>query len=795
MIKNWMKKGGACLLAVMMMLPLMPATDVHAEAADSNQIWVNGTNIITAADNAVQCGDGTAVYEPAEGTLTLTNAVINAGGPDNGPTFYGINVGIRANCNLNIVLVGENVIGDGENTALGGGIMTDGTLHISGSGNLNINTNRSNRATTHDALDANGAVSIKDAVLTIKDWAASRFSSDNIYFSSAGIRSASTIILDAVTITGENLDSIAVTPDQNITIKNSKMEVTNSLQAINTGGIVTITDSSITGSVTPAGTPGIPSYYYDTGIAGSSVTFDHSTVNLDTVQSNAIFADDTLTIKNNSSVTAKSVWPTLNSKNAIEILDSIVKVESKSGEENAILASNSLTIRNADVTAKSYYPALFSGSTLEIADSTVKAESTADLGIWSKGSLAIKGDSDVVATGTSGSIGALTSATVTPTAGKKVEILVGNDRDSAAAVENSPFAGETDISAYKTNTYFRSKVKAVPPVGGGGTVMPNDNVTNNVTEKTTTADITTTSGTDGKATATVDKITADKIVDKAVTNESKEVIIDATTTKADAKAAEIKLPAETVKALVEKTSADIIFKTDTAEVVFDQKAAEAIAEKTTTGTVSIIVEKVKEDDTQVQVKLKVVTENGSITDFKGGNVKVTLALPAVLKDKKVVCVYIDDEGVYHKVDGTKNVDGTYTFCTGHFSAYAILAAEEADKILAEQEKARLSRIKAGVKATTIKAWSSAKKNSITVKWKKSAGYKVDYYQVFRSTKKNSGYGKKAFYTTKKGTQRSYKNTKALKKGTRYYYKVRGVRKIDGGKVYTKWSNKAVRIAK
>ncbi len=128
---------------------------------------------------------------------------------------------------LNIVLVGENVIGDGENTALGGGIMTDGT-HIFPVQNLNINTNRSNRATTHDALDANGAVSIKDAVLTIKDWAASRFSSDNIYFLKRGHPPASTIILDAVTITGENLDSIAVTPDQNITIKNSKMEVTNS---------------------------------------------------------------------------------------------------------------------------------------------------------------------------------------------------------------------------------------------------------------------------------------------------------------------------------------------------------------------------------------------------------------------------------------------------------------------------------------------------------------------------------------------------------------------------------------
>ena len=326
------------------------------------------------------------------------------------------------------------------------------------------------------------------------------------------------------------------------------------------------------------------------------------------------------------------------------------------------------------------------------------------------------------------------------------------------------------------------------------TPTPDDNVTSNPGDKTTTADVETSTGTDGKATATVDKTTADKIVDKAVENKSEEVIIDATT-KGDAKAAEVKLPAETVKALVEKTDADVVIKTDAAEVVLDQKAAEAVAEKATTGTVSIVVEKVKEDDSQVQVELKIVTENGNVTDFKGGNAKVTVALPAALKDKEVVCVYIDEKGSYVKMEGKKNADGTYTFTTGHFSTYAVMTAEEADKVIAEQEKAKNDKLKAGVKATTLKASSTAKKGSITIKWKKSYGYKVDYFQVFRSTKKNSGYGTKAFYTTKTGTQKSYKNTKALKKGTRYYYKVRGVRTIDGDKVFTKWSTKAIRTAK
>jgi len=96
-----------------------------------------------------------------------------------------------------------------------------------------------------------------------------------------------------------------------------------------------------------------------------------------------------------------------------------------------------------------------------------------------------------------------------------------------------------------------------------------------------------------------------------------------------------------------------------------------------------------------------------------------------------------------------------------------------------------------VEAVKINAGSSAKKGSITVKWTVDGNEDaVEAYEIWKSTKKNSGF-KKAFTTEKK----SYKNTKGLKKGTRYYYKVRAIAFVDGEKITSDWSNKAYRIAK
>lgn len=109
------------------------------------------------------------------------------------------------------------------------------------------------------------------------------------------------------------------------------------------------------------------------------------------------------------------------------------------------------------------------------------------------------------------------------------------------------------------------------------------------------------------------------------------------------------------------------------------------------------------------------------------------------------------------------------------------------------KKAKLIK---GVQNTTIVLKSKLTKDGkILLTWTKSKGYKVDKFEIYCSVKKNSGYGKKAFFTTKGGSRSQYPNTKKLKAGRIYYYKVRGVRIIDGKKYYTHWSNKVWRSVK
>ncbi|MDY3239938.1 MAG: hypothetical protein SOW80_07435, partial [Anaerovoracaceae bacterium] len=127
--------------------------------------------------------------------------------------------------------------------------------------------------------------------------------------------------------------------------------------------------------------------------------------------------------------------------------------------------------------------------------------------------------------------------------------------------------------------------------------------------------------------------------------------------------------------------------------------------------------------------------------------------------------------------------------------YALMAEEEADTAIAAQQKeetlAALSdqQLTARSKMVTMKNG----KKAVKITWRNEDGKLMDFdgVEIYRSTKRNSGYGKTPFFTTEKD---AYYNT-AIKKGTTYYYRVRGYVVIDGQKYYTDYSRKAIRTVK
>ena len=327
--------------------------------------------------------------------------------------------------------------------------------------------------------------------------------------------------------------------------------------------------------------------------------------------------------------------------------------------------------------------------------------------------------------------------------------------------------------------------------------------TGTTTVATTTATVKaeTKTATDGTktTTATVDTTTASKIVEKAVENKSEEVVVDTasaatvTETAAGTKT-EIALPEQTVKAIAKETEAAVTIKSDAAEVKLDTEAVKAVADQAgDLGTVSLVVETVAQSESKVEVDLKLVTSQGNVTDFKGGSVSVTVKLNTTLAAKPVVCVYIDDNGTYHKVKGVKNADGTFTFETGHFSTYAVMAEEEADKVIAEQtENVEKLMGDLKLKARSVKTEKGNIKVTLTVdedaiKAIEDLGYTVKY-KFYRSTKKAASY-KAALEKTGK----TYTNTSG-KKGTKYYYKARVMVYDAQGALVTKTELKQCKYA-
>ena len=224
---------------------------------------------------------------------------------------------------------------------------------------------------------------------------------------------------------------------------------------------------------------------------------------------------------------------------------------------------------------------------------------------------------------------------------------------------------------------------------------------------------------DDKAETSINLTTGNKIVENAKENNVSEVVIKAETEKGEATGSTVALPESTVQALAaEDVQASVTIKTDNATVTLDKDAVKATAEQAgTDGEVKLVVETKEKNKNKVEIELKLVTSKGTVSDFKGGNVTVAVPVSEELAGKKLVCVYIDENGKYTKMEGELSKDGkSYIFKTGHFSTYAILSEEEANAVIDGQNisKATVSGLanktytgKAITQKLTVKAGDKA----------------------------------------------------------------------------------------
>lgn len=120
------------------------------------------------------------------------------------------------------------------------------------------------------------------------------------------------------------------------------------------------------------------------------------------------------------------------------------------------------------------------------------------------------------------------------------------------------------------------------------------------------------------------------------------------------------------------------------------------------------------------------------------------------------------------------------------------AKAEIDKLETAEEKAVIRTVEATKFKAVSKVTKLNGKKAIKITWNVPADMEFDGFEVYRSTKKNSGFGKKPIFTT---TKRQYTNNKGLKKGKTYYYKVRAYKYVNDEKVYTEYSFKAIRTLK
>ena len=369
----------------------------------------------------------------------------------------------------------------------------------------------------------------------------------------------------------------------------------------------------------------------------------------------------------------------------------------------------------------------------------------------------------------------------------------------------APTPDDADVITVKEDT--KDNTTSKPGAETDTTTTTKTTVKNTTTETTKNEQ-----GQDvSKTTASVSKDLGDKLLDQAVSNKSDTIEITVKSSDANngsgagstgaadsVKATEVELPKATVNAIAKDTNADLVIKTDNGEVVLDNKTLETIAGAAKGDTVTIVVgENTQLKETQKPAE-KIVGKNGTLFDlvakigekhlhqFEGGKAYVILPMPQKLKGKDILVIYIDDNGLCKILNHSVvkiGAEDYIRFTTTHFSTFAVVDKDEAERLIKEQNAAHVKELmqSAKFKVTTtktskksVKVQVAAKSSKTMISDIKSLGYTVKY-QFYRSTKKDAGY--KLLKTSSKNSFISTKGTK----GRKYYYKAR-VLVYDGSKL-------------
>ena len=264
----------AALAFAMVMLPASAFADTSYY-----DLYVNGEQF-TSDNLTIECGEGTATFDPATHTLTLDNASIT-----NTIDYGGINSKLTSD--LTIALQGSNQITFDDNT----GIMATGNVEITGPGNLTINV----AGETKDGLSVAGNVSVRETSLVISAPGGIGIASDGtVSLDNAQVTSAALYAgIDAINLIIENgsVVNISATEDR----CNAAFI---SLRGGATGGNIRISNSNV---VAKSVYPGL--------FADGNLTISGASVQSTSTSDAALWAKGDLTIDGNAHVTLDGKYP------------------------------------------------------------------------------------------------------------------------------------------------------------------------------------------------------------------------------------------------------------------------------------------------------------------------------------------------------------------------------------------------------------------------------------------------------------------------------------------------------